>query len=98
MKSVRRNVIVILLTLAFAPQAKSAQPSHKVCIGYSTMSATTAPLWVAQDEGFLAKNGIELETDFYTRPADRYCLLETEVMLLSPWWVALRFWLEPRGE
>ena len=68
MKSLTRSIIVILLTLAFAPQAKSGQPSQKVRIGYSTMSATTAPLWVAQDEGFFARNGIDTELIFIPGP------------------------------
>ncbi len=62
------STFVLLVTLLFAMQAQSAQASQKVRIGYSTMSATTAPLWVAQDEGFLAKNGIDSELIFIPGP------------------------------
>ena len=63
------SVFVLLLTCVIASHSDAAQPSRKVRIGYSTMSATTAPLWVAQDEGFLAKNGVESELVFIPGPS-----------------------------
>ena len=62
------SIFLLIVTLMFAAKVQSAQPLPKVRIGYSTMSATTAPLWVAQDEGFLAKNGIESELIFIPGP------------------------------
>jgi ABC-type nitrate/sulfonate/bicarbonate transport system substrate-binding protein len=62
------RIFLLIVTLMFASKVQSAQPSQKVRIGYSTMSATTAPLWVAQDDGFLAKNGIESELIFIPGP------------------------------
>jgi NitT/TauT family transport system substrate-binding protein len=60
--------LILVATWIVAPQAQSAQPAQKVRIGYSTMSATTAPLWVAQDEGFLGKTGINSELVFIPGP------------------------------
>jgi len=44
---------------ALAPQALT-----KIAIGYATISGASAVLWTAQDEKFLAKNGIEADLVF----------------------------------
>jgi NitT/TauT family transport system substrate-binding protein len=63
------SVIVLLATWTSPPPAPTAQPSQKIRIGYSTMSATTAPLWIAQDEGFLSKQGIDSDLIFIPGPS-----------------------------
>jgi ABC-type nitrate/sulfonate/bicarbonate transport system substrate-binding protein len=63
------SALILLTTWISAPPARAAQPSQKVRIGYSTMSATTAPLWVAQDEGFLSKHGIDSDLIFIPGPS-----------------------------
>lgn len=42
----------------------SAQAQTKVVIGYSTMQAPNAPLWIAQEQGFFSQYGIEAELVF----------------------------------
>jgi len=35
-------------------------------IGYASMSSVVTTLWVAQERGFFAKNGIDVQTIFIT--------------------------------
>ena len=69
MKKFAIALISILTIAAIATAALTAQPGQKVRIGFSTMSATSAPLWIAQDEGFCAKNGINSELVFIPGPS-----------------------------
>jgi NitT/TauT family transport system substrate-binding protein len=62
------GMFILLATWVAVPQAQPAQLPQKVRIGYSTMSATTAPLWVAQDEGFLSKHGVDSDLIFIPGP------------------------------
>jgi ABC-type nitrate/sulfonate/bicarbonate transport system substrate-binding protein len=63
------SVLIFLATWTSPPPGRTAQPSQKMRIGYSTMSATTAPLWIAQDEGFLLKHGIDSDLIFIPGPS-----------------------------
>ena len=51
-------VIALLILLA---RRDSALGAEKVYIGYSAISAATAPLWVANDRGLLKKYGLDAE-------------------------------------
>jgi NitT/TauT family transport system substrate-binding protein len=51
---------IIALLILFA-RRDSAQGAEKVYIGYSAISAATAPLWVANDRGLLKKYGLDAE-------------------------------------
>jgi len=42
----------------------AAQNRTKLVIGYSAMQASVAPLWVAQEQGFFSKYGIDPELIF----------------------------------
>jgi ABC-type nitrate/sulfonate/bicarbonate transport system substrate-binding protein len=42
----------------------AAQNRRKLVIGYSAMQASVAPLWVAQEQGFFSKYGIDPELIF----------------------------------
>jgi ABC-type nitrate/sulfonate/bicarbonate transport system substrate-binding protein len=59
-----------LFTLAFvvlildSALATSAQERTRLVIGYSAMQAPVAPLWVAQEQGFFNKYGIEPQLVF----------------------------------
>ena len=44
--------------------ALAAQPPAEIAVGYAAMSSATAILWTAQDERFLAKNGIDADLVF----------------------------------
>ena len=51
-------VVALLILSARRDPALSAE---KVYIGYSAISAATAPLWVANDRGLLKKYGLDAE-------------------------------------
>ena len=42
----------------------NAQTRAKVVIGYASMSSVATTLWVAQEKGFFAKNGLDVQTIF----------------------------------
>lgn len=61
------NILSIILAALVALSLTSettAQTRTRVVIGYSTMQAPNAPLWIAQEQGFFAKHGIDAELVF----------------------------------
>src|SRR4029434_2590787 len=52
-----------LQLLCFVPGLSAAAPS-KLIIGYAAMSARVVPLWIAEEQGILAKYGIDSEQVF----------------------------------
>jgi len=56
-------VLVIFILLLSCSDASSAQ--DKVRIGWAAMTASHTPLWVAQEKGFLAKQGLLAEAIFF---------------------------------
>jgi len=60
------KVFVIALTMfwfSFGASAGFAQ--DRVRVGWAAMTASHTPLWVAQDKGFLVKQGLALESIFF---------------------------------
>jgi NitT/TauT family transport system substrate-binding protein len=63
----RPAIIVILVALILfsqTPNSQAASPPIKIIIAHAAMNARVAPLWVAQEQGFFAKNGIAANTIF----------------------------------
>jgi len=56
--------LFVLCVLAIGPVASFGQSRPKVMIGYASMSSVVTTLWVAQERGFFAKNGIDVQTIF----------------------------------
>ena len=56
--------ILALLLLAFYSAEVRAQARPKIVVGYASMSSVATTLWVAQDKGFFAKNGLDVQTVF----------------------------------
>ena len=56
--------IVALIGWGFGDAAGAATAPAKIVIAHAAMNARVAPLWVAQDRGFFAKNGITASTIF----------------------------------
>ncbi|MBI4527556.1 MAG: ABC transporter substrate-binding protein [Deltaproteobacteria bacterium] len=56
-------IIACLAGLSFGSEA-TAQSRTRVVIGYSTMQAPNAPLWIAKEQGFFARYGIDAELVF----------------------------------
>ena len=54
----RKAVRAAAFLFALFPAAAFAQPRAKVTIGYASMSSVGTTLWVAQEKGFFARNGI----------------------------------------
>ena len=63
----RRSVLFLLVLLASLIVARveaSAQNRTKIVVGYASMSSVATTLWIAQEKGFFAKNGIDAQTVF----------------------------------
>src|SRR5262245_66628764 len=56
------------LWLLLASPALSATPLTKVVVGYAAMNGRVAPLWIADEQGFLAKYGLQAD-QVYVRGA-----------------------------
>jgi NitT/TauT family transport system substrate-binding protein len=57
-------VLIVLSVLCGASTASFGQSRPKIMIGYASMSSVVTTLWVAQERGFFAKNGIDVQTIF----------------------------------
>jgi NitT/TauT family transport system substrate-binding protein len=55
---------LFFLSLAFWTHDLHGQPRTKMVVGYASMSSVATTLWVAQERGFFAKNGIDVQTIF----------------------------------
>lgn len=70
MKHIQRNLVSGLLVGAIYSMwtisvfAAAAQAPVKIAVGYATISTASTTLWVAQDEHFFAKNGIDADLVF----------------------------------
>lgn len=53
------KVLLLVFALFMSAVASAAPSSTKVVIGYSAVQAPIAPLWIAEDQGFFTKYGIE---------------------------------------
>lgn len=54
-----RSVIASLICLYFLLPVKSSAQT-KVIVGLSTLNSRVSPLWIAQERGFFAKNGLDV--------------------------------------
>jgi NitT/TauT family transport system substrate-binding protein len=57
-------VLIVVSILCGASTASFGQSRPKIMIGYASMSSVVTTLWVAQERGFFAKNGIDVQTIF----------------------------------
>ncbi|MGN6733903.1 MAG: ABC transporter substrate-binding protein [Candidatus Binatia bacterium] len=58
------RTLIAFLLLCFAPSIGYGQSRTKMVFGYASMSSVVTTLWVAQEKGFFAKNGIDVQTVF----------------------------------
>src|ERR1041385_8536224 len=61
--SVPFRLIMIVLPLLLGTHTGFAQDRMRV--GWAAMTASHTPLWVAQEKGFLAKQGLSVEPIFF---------------------------------
>ena len=58
------RVVSIVCVFAIQPDAGFSQTRPKVVVGYASMSTVATTLWVAQERGFFAKNGLDVQSIF----------------------------------
>src|SRR5918993_1076809 len=59
-KSTLRKLFIAAVVLIFWLEAGTAQAQTKIFVGLSTLNSRVTPLWIAQERGFFAKNGLEV--------------------------------------
>lgn len=57
------TLVVLTLNLAYAGQTRAQDRAR---VGWAAMPASHTPLWVTQDKGFLAKQGLSIEPIFFS--------------------------------
>ena len=55
---------LLLIGLWLFPLLAGAQSRPKIVIGYASMSSVATTLWVTQEKGFFAKNGLDVQSIF----------------------------------
>jgi len=55
---IRIAVVLLLCTITSGPDVAYSQT--KVLVGLTTLNSRVTPLWIAQEKGFFAKNGLEI--------------------------------------
>ncbi len=58
-----RLFALLLITLAM-PAVGAAQQRTKIVVGFASMSSVVTSLWVAQERGFFARNGLDVQLVF----------------------------------
>ncbi len=56
--------VFLFLGIALFSLNAEAQPRSKIVIGYASMSSVVTTLWIAQEKGFFAKNGLDVQSIF----------------------------------
>ena len=55
-----RKLLIAAVFFLVWVKAGAAQPHTKIYVGLSTLNSRVTPLWIAQERGFFAKNGLEV--------------------------------------
>jgi NitT/TauT family transport system substrate-binding protein len=58
-KSTLRKLFAAVFLIVWF-EAGTAQAQRKIYVGLSTLNSRVTPLWIAQERGFFAKNGVEV--------------------------------------
>jgi ABC-type nitrate/sulfonate/bicarbonate transport system substrate-binding protein len=58
------RIFSIFCLFAILPDTGFSQARPKVVVGYASMSTVATTLWVAQERGFFAKNGLDVQAIF----------------------------------
>jgi NitT/TauT family transport system substrate-binding protein len=61
MRIVKSFLMVVVGLLVVALQATAAQSSTKIFISHSAINARLVPLWIAKEQGFFSKYGVDAE-------------------------------------
>src|SRR5918993_2949205 len=57
-------IVSIVFPFALLPDTGFSQARPRVVVGYASMSTVATTLWVAQERGFFAKNGLDAQAIF----------------------------------
>src|SRR6478609_3610460 len=58
------GTLIAFMLLCLVPRIGYGQTRTKMVFDYASMSSVVTTLWVAQEKGFFAKNGIDVQTVF----------------------------------
>src|SRR4249920_134296 len=64
MKMSRAVGLVVMLLLAASLKVYPARAAGKFVVGYAAMNSRMAPLWLAEEQGYFAKYGMEPQAVF----------------------------------
>lgn len=64
MRRIPFKAALFAITLTLVSFAVGAQSRPRIVVGYASMSSVATTLWVAQEKGFFAKNGIDVQAIF----------------------------------
>src|SRR6266705_3200161 len=56
--------VTLCALLFLCSSLKAAQSSTKIIIGHAAVNSRVVPLWIAQEQGFFARNGLDAEVVF----------------------------------
>src|SRR5215831_15995784 len=66
MKNLWILLVSVLMTLSMPALNAHAQKSEKLAVGYGSISTNYLPLWMAKEAGIFRKNGLDVDTVFFT--------------------------------
>jgi ABC-type nitrate/sulfonate/bicarbonate transport system substrate-binding protein len=58
--------VVTGLIIVLAVPAANAQKPERLAVGYGSISTNYLPLWMAKEAGIFRKNGLDVDTVFFT--------------------------------
>src|ERR1041385_6381301 len=76
---IRRSILVLLLLCLLVPTLAESQEREKLRISTLFIGASLTPLWIAQDQGIFARNGIDVELIWMQSVLSTTALLAGEV-------------------
>jgi NitT/TauT family transport system substrate-binding protein len=62
----RVSMVVIGVLMMLAAPAVNAQQNARLAVGYGSISTNYLPLWMAKESGIFLKNGLDVDTVFFT--------------------------------
>jgi NitT/TauT family transport system substrate-binding protein len=62
----RVSLVVIGVLMMLAAPAVNAQKHERLAVGYGSISTNYLPLWMAKESGIFVKNGLDVDTVFFT--------------------------------
>jgi NitT/TauT family transport system substrate-binding protein len=62
----RVSLVVIGVFMMLAAPAVNAQKHERLAVGYGSISTNYLPLWMAKESGIFLKNGLDVDTVFFT--------------------------------